>query len=145
VQDRPTYAELLAAVRHFIETDVVSRLDGPKKYHARVAANVVAIVERELANEDAQLQAEAERLMALLGTSEPIPRDCLGRRGVIRRLTTELCRRIRQGDADQGEWCVRVFDHTRTTIREKLAVANPQYLEADDRLRAQHTDDPASK
>ena len=39
MQDRPTYAELLAAVRHFLEADVVPRLDGPKKFHARVAAN----------------------------------------------------------------------------------------------------------
>jgi hypothetical protein len=79
MQDRPTYAELLAAVRHFLETDVVPRLEGPAKFHARVAANVVAIVERELDGEDSQLRDEAQRLGALLEVSDPLPQDRRGR------------------------------------------------------------------
>ncbi len=136
MQDRPTYAELLAAVRRFLEADVVPRLEGPLKFHARVAANVVAIVEREMETEDEQLRAEAERLAGLLGAAETLAPDRSSRRDAIRRLTVDLCRRIRNGDADTGDWRTAVLAHTRATVREKLAVANPKYLEGDDRLRA---------
>jgi aminoglycoside phosphotransferase (APT) family kinase protein len=46
---RPTARELLAAVREWLTDDVVPRVDLGLGYHARVAANVLAIVERELA------------------------------------------------------------------------------------------------
>ena len=61
MQDRPTYSELLEAVQLFIETDAIPALNGPKKFHARVAANVLAIVRRELAHQDAQWRTEWER------------------------------------------------------------------------------------
>ena len=46
---RPTAAELLDAVRGYLTDEVVPRTDGQLSFHARVAANVVAIVARELA------------------------------------------------------------------------------------------------
>jgi hypothetical protein len=49
MQDRPTREELIDAVRDFLETDVVPALEGTLKFHARVAANVLGIVGRELA------------------------------------------------------------------------------------------------
>ena len=61
MQDRPTYSELLEAVQHFLETDVVPALDGPKKFHARVADNVLAIVRRELQAEDVQFPGHSLR------------------------------------------------------------------------------------
>ena len=83
MQDRPTYSELLEAVEHFLEADVVPALDGPKKFHARVAANVLAIVRCELATEDADLRAEWERLDAVLGAAEPFPDErAAARRGI---------------------------------------------------------------
>src|SRR5207249_1006202 len=67
--------ELLEAVRAFLEEEVVPALDGPRQFHARVAANVLAIVGRELAGEEASLLAEWGRLAGLLGRpSEPPPR-----------------------------------------------------------------------
>ena len=46
---RPTTRELLEAVREFLTSDVMTSTEGRVQFHARVAANVVAIVERELA------------------------------------------------------------------------------------------------
>ena len=46
---RPTARELLEAVREFLTNDVMPATEGRVSFHARVAANVVAIVERELA------------------------------------------------------------------------------------------------
>lgn len=45
---RPTAAELIAAVAEFLETDVRESTAGHVNFHARVAANALRIVEREL-------------------------------------------------------------------------------------------------
>jgi hypothetical protein len=130
VHDRPTSSELLEAVQHFLEADVMPALDGPGKFHARVAANVLAIVRRELRSEEAQLRAEWGRLDGLLG-AEPIPGERHLLLSRLRQRTTGLCERIRHGDADSGEWRSAVLAHARQTVVDKLAVANPKYLGAE--------------
>ncbi|KKK50539.1 hypothetical protein LCGC14_3124020, partial [marine sediment metagenome] len=51
MQDRPTYDELLAAVERFLSQEIVPNTEGARRFHARVAANVLGIVRRELALE----------------------------------------------------------------------------------------------
>jgi hypothetical protein len=129
VQDRPTVQELLAAVRRFLERDVVPALDGPKRFHARVAANVLAIVGRELAREEDDLAAEWRRLGALLDDdAAPPPSRLDALRAAVRGRNVTLAERIRRGDADAGPFAAAVRTHLRATVREKLAVANPRYL-----------------
>src|SRR6516225_2306307 len=48
---RPTAAELVAAVAEFLDADVRGATNGQVNFHARVAANVLRIVERELGAE----------------------------------------------------------------------------------------------
>jgi aminoglycoside phosphotransferase (APT) family kinase protein len=48
---RPTARELLEAVRGYLTEDVMPGTSGRLSFHARVAANMLAIVERELAQE----------------------------------------------------------------------------------------------
>ena len=132
MQDRPTVSELLDAVRGFLEHDAVAALDGTAKFHARVAANVLAIAARELEMESTQLAAEWQRLDALLG-SLPLPADVSGQRAGLRGRTTELCERIARGDADEEPFRAAVLAHVRATVCEKLAVANPKLLGAHDR------------
>lgn len=61
---RPTAAELVAAVTEFLDTALV-RADGPDavggqvRFHARVAANALRIVERELRDTAADAPARA--------------------------------------------------------------------------------------
>ncbi len=130
MQDRPTVLELLDAVRRFLEHDAVPALDGPRRFHARVAANVVAIVGRELALGDAQLRAERERLAALLGRegSEAPPAGAALRDDVAA-LTAALVERIRAGAADREPFRSAVLKHLRATAADKLRIANPRYLE----------------
>jgi hypothetical protein len=132
MQDRPTYSELLEAVQHFLEADALPALDGTKKFHARVAASVLAIVRRELESEEAQAEAEWRRLDGLLDAAEPLPAARAERRRRLRQRTAELCERIRRGDADAGPWRDAVWAHVRQTVADKLAVANPKYLGAAD-------------
>ena len=129
MQDRPTVHELLEAVRGFLEHDVVPALDGPRRYHALIAANVLAIVGRELAGEEADLLAEWRGLAGLLGREgdEPPPRlEAL--RAAVRDGTAALAERIRRGDADAGPFRSAVRAHVRETVREKLRVANPRFV-----------------
>jgi len=128
MQDRPTYNELLEAVQQFLENDVVPALDGTKKFHARVAANVLAIVRRELQLETVQLTEEWNGLNALLGAAESMPTDRDELRRCLHERTAELCKRIRHGEADSGAWRAAVLDHVRRTVTAKLEVANPKYL-----------------
>jgi hypothetical protein len=128
VQDRPTALELLAAVRAFLDADVIPDLEGRKRFHALVASNVLAIVERELAGEEATLLAEWTRLAALLGTSDGPPARLGALRAAVRDSTVALCERIRRGEADDGTFAAAVRAHVRQTVVEKLRVANPRYL-----------------
>ncbi|HJQ82948.1 MAG TPA: DUF6285 domain-containing protein [Candidatus Binatia bacterium] len=129
MQDRPWVAELLAAIQRFLERDVVPALDGPKQFHARVAANVLAIVGRELADEEASLGAEWQRLATLLGETptEP-PRGIEALRAAVRAANAALAERIRRGDADEGAFGAAVRRAVRETVVEKLRVANPRFL-----------------
>ncbi|HWP64318.1 MAG TPA: DUF6285 domain-containing protein [Candidatus Limnocylindria bacterium] len=128
MQDRPNATELLAAVRGFLESDVVPASSGRRRFHALVAANVLAIVERELVREEERVLDEWRSLARLLDvTVDPPPRLELLKAGV-RELTEQLCERIRAGDADAGDFGERVRAHLRATVLEKLRIANPRYL-----------------
>jgi hypothetical protein len=131
MQDRPTALELLDAVRTFLEDDVVPALEGRRRFHALVAANVLAIVRREWEGEEAALLREWEELRTLLGhePSAPPARDA-ALRDEVRELTGELGERIRKGEADAGPWRDAVRAHVRRQIVEKLRVANPRFVGA---------------
>ena len=131
MQDRPDVAELLDAVRAFLEEDVVRALEGPRQFHARVAANVLAIVGRELAGEEASLLAEWQRLALVLGEDASAPPARLeALRAAVREGTAALTERIRRGDADAGPFRDAVRAHVRATVEDKLRVANPRLLES---------------
>ena len=108
--DAPTAKELLEAVREWLDREIVPSADGRLAYHARVAANALAIVERELALGPAQAAAHRERLEAV---------------GV--RDEAELARQIRAGELDDRLDEVKAV--VWATVRDKLAVANPRHLE----------------
>jgi hypothetical protein len=117
LHDRPTAAELVAAVREYLERDVMPSTEGRVAFHARVSVNVLGMVERELALGAEQDEAEHARLVALLGHD-----------GSVRELTEELARGIRDGSV-AAPWPDLVA-HVRATVRAKLEVANPRYLDA---------------
>ena len=63
--DRPNAAELVEAVREFLEDHVAPNVEGQLAFHARVAINALAIVERTMGQGDAMDDAELERLKNL--------------------------------------------------------------------------------
>ncbi len=126
MNDRPTAVELLDAVRRFLQEEVVPELEGPRRYHGRVAANVLAIVARELETEEQQLGQEWARLAQLLDAPGAAPATRAALREGLRARTDELVRRIRAGEADAGPWRQAVLAHLCATVDAKLAVAKPQ-------------------
>jgi hypothetical protein len=128
MQDRPTAIELLQAVRDFLERDVLPGLEGRKRFHGLVAANVLDILGRELAHEETDLVAEWQRLRDVLGVGEEtLPGRTVELRAAVRALTERLVDRIRAGEADTGPFADAVRAHVRQTVVEKLRVANPKY------------------
>ena len=46
MQDRPSYDELLGAVERFLIEEIMPSVEGSRRFHARVAANVPPIGRR---------------------------------------------------------------------------------------------------
>lgn len=114
MNDRPSAAQLLDAVRDFLERVALPKLDGHAAFHARVAANALAIALRELALGADLDAAERERLRRLLGSD-----------GSLEEQNRELCRRIRDGRIRLDT--PGLAEHLRETTLAKLAVDQPGY------------------
>jgi hypothetical protein len=128
MNDRPTVDELLRGVELLFDDQLIPALDGSRKYNARVAANVIRIVRRQLALEEQQLEAEWRGLDVLLEPMQRPPSLDVTRAAFARR-NQELSDRIRQGDADSGDYRALVFAHLRDVIHAKLEVSDPGWLE----------------
>lgn len=116
-QDRPTAAELVEAVREFLERDVMP-IEGRVGFHGRVARNVLAIVERELEMGPALDAFEREQVLEILGPeAESLETGELER---------ELARRIRDGSLDDRR--DEVVETVKSIVGAKLAIANPEYI-----------------
>lgn len=107
---RPTAAELIAAVAEFLEADVRDATSGQVNFHARVAANALRIVERELGD-----------------TGASAARAALARQGFADE--AGLAAAIRAGELDERDdrQVQEVTDCLRTLVRHRLAVAHPGY------------------
>jgi aminoglycoside phosphotransferase (APT) family kinase protein len=103
---RPTATELVAAVAEFLETDVRESTAGQVNFHARVAANALRIVERELLVESSDDVADA--LAALDFADE-----------------AQLAAAIQTGQLDARSEEVRSC--LRALVSHRLAVAHPGY------------------
>ena len=127
MQDRPTFDELLAAIEHFLDTEIVPNVPGSRGFHARVSANAIRIIRRELEMEDTQLSAEWQGLDALLGAEEQ-PQGRTALREALLRRNASLCDQIRNSEADEGTFADRVKAHVRAVVSDKLRVTNPDLL-----------------
>lgn len=114
MQDSPTAKELVEAVRGFLETKAMVELEGHSAFHARVAANVLAIVARELDLAPGAGEAEKHRLVALLGED-----------GTLEELNHMLCREIREGRI--GLQTEGLLDHLKQTTLAKISIDQPKY------------------
>ena len=116
-QDRPTASELLAAIADLLReevTPVLDKTDPRLGFQMRVAANSLAILEREARLGPAADAREHERLVTLLG-----------RAGSLDDLNRELARQLRSGERDECD--AALMAHLEATIADKIAIANPKW------------------
>jgi hypothetical protein len=112
---RPTAAELVAAVAEFLETDVRQSTSGQVNFHARVAANALRIVERELLDTS---DSDAHAALAGLGFADEAALAAAIRAGEL------------DGHNDPGTQAAREDQVTaclRTLVGHRLAAAHPGY------------------
>jgi hypothetical protein len=129
MNDRPTAPELIAAARQYLEGELIPSLtDARLRYQTLVTANVLSIVERELAGEEEQLRAEWDGLAHVLGLAGPRPERLSALRQAVLDANALLCRSIRAGDFDERGRFLSLSKQLRQSVERKLAIANPRYL-----------------
>ena len=114
MQDHPAPSEILAAVARFLKEEVAPATTGHTSFQARVAANALEMMRRQLDLAPGQEAAEQARL-----------RDLLAMDGDLAALNTELSRRIEAGEIDLST--PGLADHLWAVTLAKLAVDQPTY------------------
>ena len=114
MQDHPKPEEIIAAVARFLKEEVAPGTTGRLSFNARVAANALEMMTRQLETQPSAEAAEAASLEALLGM-----------RGDLLSLNTEFSARLADGRMTLETPGVR--DHLWTTTLAKLYVDQPTY------------------
>ena len=121
MQDRPDAHELLEQLAAWLAGDLRERLPREERFEALVAANVAAVVAREIGPDAPSAADERERMERLLSLAgEPAPPGA-GARDLQRRVAAA----IRSGRLDGH--LAEVVSTLRESARDKLAVARPGY------------------
>ena len=107
----PSAADLIDSVRGFL-VELEQELSGRQAFHAKVAGNVLALVEREL-----RQQPEAVEIEALAGL--------VGGAAALAELRAKACAALRAGRLD--ERTPGLIDALTAATLARLAVDNPKY------------------
>src|SRR5690348_12069760 len=115
VQDRPTAPELLDSVAEYLFGELRPEVPREQRFKVLVAANVCAIVAREIRAGEEPDREDLELFAELLGE------DVMN----ARTAAAELSRRLRAGELDDqiDELAPRLEEH----VRRKLEIARPGY------------------
>jgi hypothetical protein len=110
----PTAAELAHAVRRFLDEHAAPHLEGRERFLAKVAANALAALERELEQAPAAEAAARARLSVLLG-----------REGAFEDLNAELCDKLASGEFDLTT--PGLLAHLRASTIDQIRIDQPGY------------------
>ena len=114
MQDDPKPVEILSAVARFLKDTVAAETTGHTSFNARVAANALEMMRRQLELAPAAETAEHVRLKALLKSD-----------GDLNALNSELCRRLKAGELNLQS--PGLAEHLWETTLAKLSVDQPNY------------------
>ena len=121
MQDRPDAHELLGALAEWLASELAPNVERDQRFGVRVAANVAAIVAREIAPSAPEPERERERMAQLLSAAGAPDDGAADAREAARRVAAA----IRSGRLD-GHWDATLAA-LRESVRDKLAVARPGY------------------
>jgi hypothetical protein len=125
MQNRPEAPELLEAAAEYLFTELRPEVPREQRFRVLVAANVCAVVARELRAGEAPDREDLALFRELLGESSRAPADPGEVAAATRQAAGELARRLRSGDLDHrlSELAPRLAEH----VGRKLEVARPGY------------------
>jgi hypothetical protein len=126
MQDRPTAPELLDALAEYLYAELRPHVSSEQRFKTLVAANVCAVVARELrAGERASLE-DVRLFRSILGVEgpDPEPEDA---ESEARAAALELAQLIRRGDLDGN--IEQVAANLRDHVHRKLDIARPGYAD----------------
>ena len=125
-QDPPSAPELLDAVAEYLFTELRPEVPSEQRFRVLVAANLCAVVARELRAGDAPSHEDLALFRELLGTEGETPTDPDEVESEARRAAAELAGSLRSGKLDDrlDELAPRLAEH----VRRKLEVARPGYV-----------------
>jgi hypothetical protein len=126
-QDRPDAPELLEAIAEFLLADVREWAPREKRFQVLVAANVCAVLARELRAGESPLREDLILFRELLGEPPGEIPEGEDLRAAVREAQAELSRRLRAGDLDAR--LDYLADRLREHVRRKLDVARPGYAD----------------
>jgi Domain of unknown function (DUF6285) len=118
MHESPSSAQLLQAVIAFLNTVVTPKLSGHDQFHARVSANALALVAREIEHRQAA-DASATTLYCTL-----LDHD-LNETPDLAALEAKLCDAIRNGQMDHET--PHLLASLRRVARAQLAIDQPNY------------------
>jgi hypothetical protein len=107
--------DMLAAIRDYLEQEILPGLRDDKWFNLKVAANMLAMIERELRLGPRANAEEQARLAALTGAD-----------GTLETLNRVLAEAIRDGRIAADD--PHLLDHLRRSTADALAINNPQWL-----------------
>ncbi|MEM9180348.1 MAG: DUF6285 domain-containing protein [Pseudomonadota bacterium] len=116
MHDQPSIAELIQAVKNFIDESAAPNLTGHAAFHARVASNALATVLRDIDQRPQSEAAELARLLALLDAREDTD---------IEALNADLSARIRSNEftaETEG-----LLAHLKATTMDQVEIDQPRY------------------
>lgn len=114
MQDKPDLSQLITAVQSFLNDKAMPELAGRTAFHARVAANVLSIVEREVRFGAHFASVQKARLEKILGVQADLE--------TLNRL---LCERLSNGELGLDSPLVK--EHLIKSTMGKLAIDQPRY------------------
>jgi hypothetical protein len=112
--DQPTPVEMLDVLAAYIRDQLAPQLPAAAVFHARVAANAIDLVRRQLESGEA---LEAESLARL--------RSLLGQEGDAATLERTLSLRIRDGSITSNT--PGLLDHLMASTLAKMSIDQPTY------------------
>jgi hypothetical protein len=126
MQDRPTAPELLDALAELLFADVREWVPRERRFQILVAANLCAVIARELRAGEEPSAADAQLFRALLRADGPAPVP--GKADdEAREAAAQLAKRIRAGELDDD--IEKVAGRLGEHVRRKLDVARPGYAD----------------
>ena len=112
--DQPNADEILDVVTRWLREQLSGQQPAPAAFQARVAANALDLVRRQIAHGDRLERESHERLRALLGHD-----------GEADALERELCERIRERRLDAST--PGLMEHLMASTLAKMSIDQPSY------------------